>query len=118
MEPGYSDVTTLDAHSPESCKPVSEVLQRVGDKWTVLVVKTLGRGPMRFNELQRTLGGVTHRTLSKTLKEMEAAGLVTRYDHRENPPRVDYALTPKGRSLQPVLQAMEDWAAAHARGDA
>jgi DNA-binding HxlR family transcriptional regulator len=65
---------------------------------------------MRFNELQRRLGGVTHRTLSKTLKEMEADGLLVRRDYGEIPPRVDYSLTPRGRSLEPVLGAMEQWA--------
>lgn len=65
---------------------------------------------MRFNELQRRLGGVTHRTLSRTLKEMEADDLLTRHDYGEIPPRVDYSLTARGRSLEPVLQAMEQWA--------
>jgi DNA-binding HxlR family transcriptional regulator len=78
-----------------------------------MIIFWLLQGTMRFNELQRRLAGVTHRTLSKTLQEMEAAGLLIRHDHRENPPRVDYALTDKGRSLAPVLQAMEDWAARH-----
>lgn len=67
-------------------------------------------GPMRFNELQRRLGNVTHRTLSKTLKEMEADGLLTRHDYGQIPPRVEYRLTPLGQSLHPVLQAMERWA--------
>lgn len=67
-------------------------------------------GPLRFNELQRRLGAVTHRTLTKTLREMEADGLVRRTDHGEIPPRVDYALTAKGRSLKPILLAMEEWA--------
>lgn len=72
-------------------------------------------GPLRFNELQRRLGSITHRTLSKLLKEMEADGLVERRDYGEIPPRVDYLLTPKGKSLQPVLQAMEDWAQTNSR---
>jgi DNA-binding HxlR family transcriptional regulator len=65
---------------------------------------------MRFNELQRRLGAVTHRTLSKTLQKMEADGLVIRRDYGEIPPRVDYSLTPRGRSLEPILRAMERWA--------
>jgi len=65
---------------------------------------------MRFNELQRRLGGITHRTLSKTLKEMQADRLLIRRDYGEIPPRVDYSLTELGRSLEPVLQAMEQWA--------
>ncbi len=94
--------------------PAEVTLDFLSSKWRPMVIFWLLDGPLRFNELQRRLGAVTHRTLSKTLKEMEAVGLVTRHDHRENPPRVDYTLTPKGRSLRPVLQAMEEWAARHA----
>jgi DNA-binding HxlR family transcriptional regulator len=80
-----------------------------------MVIFWLMEGALRFNELQRRLGAITHRTLSKTLKEMEADGLVQRKDYGEIPPRVDYALTGRGRSLKPVLQAMEEWARAEAR---
>jgi len=75
-----------------------------------MVIFWLMPGPLRFNELQRRLGAITHRTLSKTLKEMEADGLVERKDYGEIPPRVDYSLTDRGRSLEPVLQALETWA--------
>lgn len=75
-----------------------------------MIIWWLMAGERRFNQLQRDLGGITHRTLSKTLKEMEADGLVSRRDHGEIPPRVDYALTEKGRSLAPVLDAMHVWA--------
>lgn len=75
-----------------------------------MVIFWLIDGPLRFNELQRRLGTITHRTLSKTLKEMEADGLVSRRDYAEIPPRVDYSLTERGKSLQPVLKAMEEWA--------
>lgn len=75
-----------------------------------MVIFWLMEAPLRFNELQRRLGAITHRTLSKTLKAMEADGLVLRKDYGEIPPRVDYALTDRGRSLRPVLQAMEEWA--------
>ena len=75
-----------------------------------MVIFWLMDGTLRFNELQRRLGAITHRTLSKTLKEMEADGLVARRDYGEIPPRVDYALTKRGRSLKHVLQAMEEWA--------
>jgi len=75
-----------------------------------MVIHWLLQRTMRFNELQRALGGITHRTLSRTLKDMEATGLVTRIDHGEIPPRVDYSLTALGRSLEPVLLAMHAWA--------
>ncbi|HZD25621.1 MAG TPA: helix-turn-helix domain-containing protein, partial [Alphaproteobacteria bacterium] len=79
-------------------------------KWRPMIIYWLLQGPMRFNELQRRLGAVTHRTLFKTLKEMEADSLIIRRDYREIPPRVDYSLTPRGHSLEPVLRAMEQWA--------
>ncbi len=92
-----------------SC-PAELTLDFLSAKWRPMIIFWLLQGPMRFNALQRQLGGVTHRTLSKTLKEMEADGLVSRHDHQEIPPRVDYALTPRGQSLRPVLEAMERWA--------
>lgn len=79
-----------------------------------MVIFWLMEGPLRFNELQRRLGAITHRSLSKTLKEMEAGGLVQRKDYGQIPPRVDYTLTDRGRSLRPVLQAMEEWAQSEA----
>lgn len=68
------------------------------------------QGERRFNQLQRDLSGITHRTLSKQLKEMEANGLIVREDFGEIPPRVEYRLTSLGRSLEPVLLSMHDWA--------
>lgn len=90
--------------------PAETTLEFLNGKWRPMVIFWLMDGPMRFNELQRRLGAVTHRTLSKTLKEMEADRLVARKDYGEIPPRVDYALTDRGRSLKPVLEAMERWA--------
>jgi DNA-binding HxlR family transcriptional regulator len=90
--------------------PAETALDLLAGKWRPMIIFWLLEGPLRFNELQRRLGGITHRTLSKTLKEMEAAGLVARTDYGEIPPRVDYALTADGESLRPVLQAMETWA--------
>ena len=99
---------------PEHC-PAEVTLDFIVGKWRPMVIYWLLDGPMRFNELQRRLGAVTHRTLSRTLKEMASQGLVTRCDYGEIPPRVDYSLTPLGRSLQPVLVAMEQWAKEFAR---
>jgi DNA-binding HxlR family transcriptional regulator len=90
--------------------PAEVTLKYIAGKWRPMIIYWLLQGSMRFNELQRRLGGVTHRTLSKTLKEMEADRLLVRRDYREIPPRVDYSLTELGRSLEPVLQAMEQWA--------
>ncbi len=96
----------------EHC-PAEKVLDFLSGKWRPMIIYWLLDGPLRFNELQRRLGGVTHRTLSKTLKEMDGSGLLRRKDYGEIPPRVDYALTDKGQSLRPVLEAMETWALEH-----
>ncbi|MEC9067685.1 MAG: helix-turn-helix domain-containing protein [Pseudomonadota bacterium] len=91
--------------------PAERTLEFLSGKWRPMVIFWLLDGPLRFNALQRRLGGITHRTLSKTLKEMERDGLVARRDYGEIPPRVDYSLTARGRSLRPVLDAMAEWAA-------
>jgi DNA-binding HxlR family transcriptional regulator len=80
-------------HVPEDCRAVSEVLARVGDKWTVLVVTLLGDGSKRFNELRRGLGSISQRMLTLTLRGLERDGLVTRTVFPTIPPRVDYELT-------------------------
>ena len=90
--------------------PAETTLEFLNGKWRPMVIFWLMDGPMRFNELQRRLGAVTHRTLSKTLKEMEADRLVARKDYGEIPPRVESAMNDRGRSLKPVLEAMERWA--------
>src|ERR1700751_3640882 len=86
-------------HLPEECRAVSEVLSRVGDKWTVLVVTMLGDGPKRFNELRRSLGSISQRMLTLTLRGLERDGLVSRTVYPTVPPRVEYELTRLGRSL-------------------
>ena len=95
--------------------PAEHTLELLSGKWRPMVIYWLLEGPLRFNELQRRLGAITHRTLSKMLKEMEADGLVSRKDYGEIPPRVEYSLTEKGKSLEPVLVAMEAWATVHSR---
>jgi DNA-binding HxlR family transcriptional regulator len=97
-------------HEPEDCRAVSEVLARVGDKWTVLVVSTLGDGPKRFNELRRALGSISQRMLTLTLRGLERDGLVTRTVTPSIPPRVDYELTRLGRSLLEPVSELGLWA--------
>src|ERR1700741_4376547 len=97
-------------HVPEDCRAVSEVLSRVGDKWTVLVVATLGDGPKRFNELRKALGSISQRMLTLTLRALERDGLVTRTVFPTIPPRVDYELTRLGRSLLDPVSALGNWA--------
>lgn len=97
-------------HVPEDCRAVSEVLARVGDKWTVLVVSSLGDGPMRFNELRRSLGSISQRMLTLTLRGLERDGLATRKVFPTIPPRVDYELTKLGRSLLEPVSVLGLWA--------
>ena len=95
---------------PADCRAVSDVLARVGDKWSVLVVTKLGGGPQRFNELRRSIGGISQRMLTLTLRGLERDGLITRTVFPIIPPRVDYALTALGRDLLEPVSALGDWA--------
>src|SRR5690349_16965409 len=97
-------------HLPADCRPVSEVLARVGDKWSVLVVTRLGGGPLRFNELRRSIGGISQRMLTLTLRGLERDGLITRTVFPTVPPRVEYALTALGHDLLQPVSALGDWA--------
>src|SRR6266567_2330327 len=97
----------------EDCRAVSEVLARIGDKWTVLVVGVLGEGPKRFNELRRALGSISQRMLTLTLRCLERDGLVTRTVFPTIPPRVDYELTELGHSLLEPVSGLGLWACTH-----
>lgn len=103
-------MTPRHMHLSEDCRPVSEILARIGDKWSVLVVSMLGDGPMRFNELRRIVGGISQRMLTLTLKGLERDGLVTRTAFATIPPRVDYELTELGRSLLVPVTGLAEWA--------
>jgi len=105
-----TSVLPRNLHEPEDCRAVSEVLSRVGDKWTVLVVWTLGDGFKRFNELRKALGSISQRMLTLTLRSLERDGLVTRTVFATIPPRVDYELTELGRSLLDPVSELGSWA--------
>ena len=94
--------------------PSRTVLHRIGARWTVFVVNALADGPRRFTELKAHIQGITPKVLTETLRSLEADGLISRSEHDENPPRVEYALTPLGRSLIGPLDTACDWARAHA----
>ena len=94
----------------EGCKTVSEILGRVGDKWSVLIVMSLKDGSRRFSEIRRAVPGVSQRMLTLTLRGLERDGLVTRKVTPMIPPRVDYKLTALGRSLQFPVVALGQWA--------
>jgi DNA-binding HxlR family transcriptional regulator len=97
-------------HLSEDCRAVSAVLQRVGDKWTILVVQRLGGGPRRFNELRNEVGGISQKMLTTTLRGLERDGFVTRTVFPTIPPRVDYELTDLGRELLVPVNALGQWA--------
>ena len=105
-----TNVIPSNLHVPEDCRAVSEVLSRVGDKWTILVVGELGHGPKRFNEIRRALGSISQRMLTLTLRALERDGLVTRTVFPTIPPRVDYELTKLGRSLLEPVSGIGLWA--------
>jgi DNA-binding HxlR family transcriptional regulator len=91
-----------------SC-PVETTLDVIGGRWKVLVLHYLLDGAVRFNDLHRKLEGISHRTLTKQLRELEAAGIVHRKIYLQVPPKVEYSLTALGRTLEPVLLAMHEW---------
>jgi DNA-binding HxlR family transcriptional regulator len=100
-----------EPHSPDACPAVREVLSRVGDKWSVLIVSLLGGGRRRFSELRRAIDGISQRMLTLTLRGLERDGLVTRTVFPTIPPRVEYALTPLGVTLLGPIEALASWAA-------
>ena len=107
MEPGNSHDTGIDTGN---CRAVADVLARVGDKWTVYIVRLLANGPMRFSEIRRAVSAISQRMLSLTLRGLERDGLVTRTVTPSIPPRVDYELTAKGLTLIEPLKALGAWA--------
>ncbi|WP_051466684.1 winged helix-turn-helix transcriptional regulator [Actinomadura oligospora] len=113
-------VTHTDVRSPHepvgaatpTCR-LRDVLDRVGDKWSVLVMALLGDGPLRYSELQRGIEGISQRMLTLTLRSLERDGLVVRDVTPTSPPRVDYSLTPVGRTLSTEVASLIRWADAH-----
>ncbi|MDC0675101.1 winged helix-turn-helix transcriptional regulator [Nannocystis radixulma] len=100
-------------HEQETCLAVRDVLHRVGDKWSVLVVSMLRERPLRFSELRRTIDGISQRMLTLTLRGLERDGLVMRTVTPTVPPRVDYELTALGRTLLDPILALAAWAEGH-----
>lgn len=91
-----------------SC-PVETTIAAIGGRWKVLVIHHLLQGKQRFGELTRLLGGVSARTLTRQLRELEDCGIIDRHVHQQIPPKVEYSLTALGRELEPVLDAMHAW---------
>ncbi|MCB8822772.1 winged helix-turn-helix transcriptional regulator [Microvirga rosea] len=104
-------MTPSHIHVPTGCcRTVTEILSRVGDKWSVQVVVQLGAGPKRFNELRRIVSGISQRMLTLTLRGLERDGLVQRTIYPTIPPKVEYRLTELGASLLETVRALGDWA--------
>jgi DNA-binding HxlR family transcriptional regulator len=98
------------SHGYEECRASADILARIGDKWTVMVVGVLSQGSMRYSQIFKLMRGVSQRMLTLTLKSLERDGLVTRTVHPTIPPRVDYALTERGQTLIAPLYALGMWA--------
>lgn len=105
---------SLKKFPPTGSCPIRDVLSRLGDKWSMLVLLTLdANGTMRFNEIQRSLGDISHRMLTVTLRMLEADGMISRTVYAEVPPRVEYRLTERGASLLPHIYGLVEWAQAN-----
>ena len=107
----FSRFQSDDAQSAEPvCCPVRDVLDRIGDKWSVLVIMTLATRPQRFSELRRAIRDISKRMLTQTLRDLERDGLITRHVYATKPPSVEYRLAPLGQSLLEPMASLVDWA--------
>ena len=107
-------MATLDnCEDTSGCEHISRMLARISDKWTLLVVRVLGRGPCRFNALRREVGEISQKVLASTLRELEENGLVSRTVTPSTPPQVEYALTDLGRDFCKPVQALAGWVVAN-----
>ena len=99
----------MQEHKELPACPVETTLMLIGSKWKVLILRDLLPGTKRFGELKRSIGNVSQKVLTAQLRDMEEKGLVDRKVYPEVPPRVEYSLTELGRSLKPILDAMQEW---------
>ena len=106
MKPDFHDETG-------TCKLVSDILGRIGDKWSILVIAALSENALRFSALRRSIGNISQKMLTQTLRNLERDGFVERVVTPSSPPRVDYFLTPLGRELEKPAVGLANWAAAH-----
>ena len=97
--------------------PVATTVQIIGSKWKLLIMRNLLVRPWRFNELQKNLEGISQKVLTDSLRSMEADGIITRTVYPEVPPRVEYALSPLGETMRPILDAMQAWGNAFKTGE-
>lgn len=100
-------------HDQEACRPIRQVLERVGDKWSLLIIYQLSQGKLRYNELRRAISGISQRMLTYSLRDLERDGLVLRTVIPSVPPAVNYELTPLGSTLLQPVEVLVSWALAH-----
>ena len=93
--------------------PVATTVSLIGSKWKLLIMRNLLARPWRFNELQKSIDGISQKALTEALRSMEADGIVSRTVYPEVPPRVEYALTELGESMRPIIKSMEEWGKAY-----
>lgn len=110
MSPRHTEMTATAHTTSDACPAVREVLNRVGDKWSVQIVRLLGGGPVRFSDLRRSIEGISQRMLTLTLRGLERDGLITRTVEPSIPPKVEYALTDLGQTLLKPVCALAQWA--------
>jgi DNA-binding HxlR family transcriptional regulator len=106
-------VAPLVEHDSERCRVIRETFDRLGDKWSLLIVSILSQGPQRFTTLKYAAEGISQRMLTLTLRKLERDGLVERTVYAEVPPRVEYALSPLGQTLVGPTVALANWAVEH-----
>lgn len=109
----HTKVTMTSTADSGNCHIIRQTFDRLGDKWTLLVIRILGTGPQRFTTLKAAADGISQRMLTLTLRRLQRDGLVERTAYAEVPPRVEYNLTPLGHTLLPPVAALADWALAH-----
>ena len=113
MKPARPATPAISPDRADHCRVVAAVLDRIGDKWTIMVVSVLTDGPVRFTTIMREIGGITHRMLTLTLRGLERDGLVTRTVYAAVPPRVEYELTELGHTLTATLVPLAHWSEAN-----
>ena len=117
MLPHRKEATSIKTKDELPDCPVATTVQVIGSKWKLLIMRNLLVRLWRFNELQKNLEGISQKVLTDSLRSMEADGIITRTVYPEVPPRVEYALSPLGETMRPILDAMQAWGNAFKAGE-
>ncbi len=110
-------MSTSSTHQEKDTCPAQETLQLISGRWKILILRELFNGIQRFNQLQRSLNGISQKVLTQQLRELEADGMIHREVYPEIPPRVEYSLTPLGASLESIIMQMHQWGINHQSRD-